>query len=853
MLSDLKYAFRQFVKMPGFTATAVLILALGIGANAAIFTFVDALLLRSLPVRRPGELVLMSQSGIQDTIDGQTTSQFFSYPNYQQFRDRNHSLDGVVAITLSGDASLIASGLGQSDVITARISNVSGNFFSVLGVPAFLGRTLTSDDDRTEKPQSVAVLSYAFWQRRFGGDPSVVGKIIQLNKIPLTIVGVTAPRFSGVVNGDALDLWAPLELTPALYPGTRSQFAGPRAAKSFSLFIFGRLHAGVTRKAADAELDVIYQGDLASSGLAADPVAKRYFGSIEVQPGGSGYLRAGFGDGRAKIGSLLDILMGVVGVALVVACANVAGLLLARAAVRQRELALRAALGAGQGRLIRQLFTESLLLAGTGGVLGLLFARWGMQALAGYFPNGATYDLRLDGSILAFVTAVSIVSGILVGVIPALQFSRLNLIEALKDQGSTMAGGSSTGLNRLLVAAQIALSVCLLVGSGLFVRTLQNLKNVDLGFNRRNLIIASVQFDGSYDATRRATLSRDLLAGLAALPEVRGVTFSTGGGGLLSGGNSGGTVVSVEGYVPKEGEPMDVFSTNIGPRFFETFGMALIRGRGFEFADAFAPSRRGVQTAGNDVVISEAMARKFFSDRDPIGGQIRVPNDQIAKLTGTKQITYQIIGVVKDTKYADLREGARSEMFLPYFTSNGGSDRAITFELRTAETPRALAAGIRTTIRAIDPISKGPTLKTMDDVLDRALSQETMVARTASGFSLFTLLLASLGLYGVLAYNVTRRTREIGVRMAVGAVASDIVLLIVRQGLTLAVLGCVAGIVASGALGHLVASQLYGVPAVDPLTLLVAVAVLLVAALTACWLPARRATQVDPIVALRAE
>ena len=846
MLFELKYALRQFVKRPGFTAVAVLILALGIGSNTAVFTIIDSLLLRGLPVRDPEGLMLVQGDGV-----GGNTGAIgrFSYPTFEQFRDHARTLAGVASVERSTH-TLTAVSLGQDTTVQILVDGVSGNFFSFLGVPASLGRTLTPEDDRKNAARAEVVLSYSFWQSQFGSDPAVLGRTVLIDTTQFTIVGVAPRGFNGVfVGSQQVSLWMPIQMFPIMDPGTVSQFQGPMAAKQFSQSLMARLQPGVTPQAASAELDVMFKSVLADTGISAKTLRSFGFDRIDLQPGGSGFI-----GGRNQVKALLDILMAVVGAVLLVACANVASLLLARTAVRQRELALRTALGAGRLQIIRQLMLESVLLAVAGGILGLLFARWGTSTLVSYLPAGQMLDLNPDARVLAFAIGVTAAAGIIVGLIPALRFSRMDLSSAMKEQATTLAGGSGQRLNQVLVAAQIAFSVCLLAGAGLFVRTLENLKNVDPGFNHAHVLTVYLPFVKGSNLARRTTVSRDLYAAVQALPGVSGATFSWGGGGLLSGGGSvRGNSFGVPGYAPAPGEPRpQAFASFVGPRFFETLGIPILQGRGIEMSDAFPVAGPAGPGAPGKIVINESLARRYFAGRDPIGRQIRVPDDQTAAAVGIKPVPYTIIGVVKDTKQLSLRDTGLLEVYYPCAEVSNLPDGLI-MEMRAAGDPTLLASVFDRALHRVDPNMIAPYITTLDDAIGRTLAPEAMIAQSSGFFSLFALLLACLGLYGVLAYNVTQRTREIGVRMALGARSGDILSLVLRQGMTLTCIGCVAGVAAAMVLSHLIASRLYGVPALDPITFTLTVVLLLAVALLACWLPARRATKVDPMVALRAE
>jgi predicted permease len=838
MFSDLKYAVRQVAKNPGFAAIVVLILALGIGSNTAVFAAADALLLRGLPVREPRQLALVGVNGIQN-FTGRLDS--FAYPAFQQFRDRARSLSDVVAIN-SARLSVLATAAGQDSAVNVRADEVSGNFFSALGVPPFLGRTLTPDDDREQAPRAVVVLSHAYWQRSFGGDPSILGQTIQVEKVSCSVVGIAPPGFFGVTPGVPTDLWLPLQMAALVTPSQAAQFHN---FHSFWLHLMGRLRPGVSRETAAAELDLLFQGELANEGLFRAPAWAKVgrFGRVNLLPGGSGFL-----PDPDRVTSLLTILLVVTGFVLVIACANVTSLLQAKIAVRQRELAVRMALGAGRGRVLRQLVTESLLFAAAGGVFGLILAHWGALVLFNYLPGRQTLDLSPDGRVLLFATGLSGAAAVCIGLVPALRVSRLGLMSVLKAHGQSVAGGSQRA-SKTLVIGQIAISVCLLAGAGLFVRTLENLKNVDLGFRRDDLLLVNAGFDRHYNAARRAILLKGVLAGLQALPGVRNVTVFTGG--LLN--NSMVQAVQVDGYVPRGTEQMSGHLSYVSPGYFTTVGTPLLHGR--EFNDEDMAAMAGQSLIANDAapdpkapaapglaIINEAFARQFFRGGDPLGHIIR----------GGAGQPYRIVGVVGNSVYDDLRVTRAPEFYLPFSALNTSGTNTLSFQVHTSQDPLTLTAGIRAALQQVDP-KITVSFRTMDDLLDNKLAQERLVARLSSSFSLFALMLACLGLYGVLTFNVTMRTREIGVRMALGAQTKGIVALVVGQGVRLALIGCGIGVAAALALSRLISSSLYGVPAADPLTFAAVVALLLVVALLACLLPAWRAARVDPLVALRAE
>jgi predicted permease len=841
MLSDLKYTLRQIWKNPGFVAVAVFTLALGIGANTAVFSVINSLLLHALPVKDPGRLVIMSKSGAQVSPNEAT---LFSYPQYQQFRDQSRSLQDI-ALTKIALRKLVATGFGGTQIEVIPVSHVSGNFFQLLGVKAALGRTLLSDDDRAGHPRPTAVISYAYWQSRFASDPAAIGKTVLIDDVTVTLVGVAQKGFSGVNVGLSIDMWLPIQMIPLMDQGP----AGQQLQSDTSSFgyIIGRLPSGAARNQAQSELDVIYQRKQADVVAAqgskwSASQRSRFLGSrIDLEPGGSGYTSF------QAVKPLIGILTAIVGLVFLVACANVTSLLLARGASRQRELAVRLALGARRGRLIGQLLIESLLLASAGGLLGLVFAQWGIYILTTYLPSTVSLniDFRPDAHVLLFMAAASIVTGVLVGLIPALRFSRMDLASTLKDQGRGNAGDSHQRLNRTLVVAQIAVTVCLVAGAGLFVRTLQKLKDIDAGFNRGHVLFTYLDFDKNYDANRRLNLFKDALAGLKGLPGVRSASMAWGG--LASGVLNGSQVpFTVDGYTPVPGETMNAYSITVGPGFLETLGISLLHGRTLDARDTFASSPSADPNATVPTVINETLAQKYFSHIDPIGRRLRVTN-------GNRQSILEVVGVAKDTKFQSLREDPSPEIYLPYSAFSALPAARMAFQLRAAGDPLALASSVPAAIQRIDPQVRVSYLGTLDDLIDTTLIQERVIAQLASFFSALALVLACIGLYGLLAYNVAQRTREIGVRMALGASIRDILGLVVRQGMTLSLIGCAAGMIGALLLVRIVGSLLYGVSGADPLTFGGTAVLLILVGLLASWIPARRAAKVDPIIALRAE
>lgn len=830
ILIDIRYGIRQLRNSPGFTCIAVSILALGIGANAAIFTLINTLMFKSLPVKDPHQLILVTDGG----------SSSFGYPLYERLRDGGKSFSGMFTATHLKRHGMIVVDANTTEPESVWTRAVSGSFFSMLGVPSALGRILTLDDDLAGNPQAVVVISYGFWQRRFGLDPKVVGKRIILDEVPFTIVGVAAPNFSGVELGRSTDLWWPIQM----FPQVDAWHDALTSEGSWWLMVMGRLKEGVPRKQACAELDVIFKQFLMEQakkyGMSDEEWQRHYANRrIELLAGGIGYTGL-----RGQFKQPLFILMAIVGLVLLIACANLAGLLLARGTARQRELSVRAALGAGRFTLIRQLITESLLLAILGGVLGLLLAQLGVKLLVGYIPGyGETVQLEVAPNIriLAFTFIVSAFTGVLFGLIPAWRATRLDLVTALKDQmGNLMSCKSGQYWNKALVVSQIALSCFLLVGAGLFVRTVQKLKALDVGFNRENLMVFDLDLGKHYDDTRRANLYQEVMRRLENLPGVRSASFSTirsmSGSEIGWGGPS---KVAVEGPGSTAEESIEVRGTCVGLRYFETMGIPLLRGRDFGPQDEPTPDWRDQAT--RSVIIDKTSARKLFGDENPVGRLLRAADR-------SSWPALEVIGVVGDVIHKNLRWGKRISIYRLETHL-----RSQYFFVRTFGNPLAVAGGIRQIIEELDPIVKVSGLQTMNDLVDDQLVKERTISQLASFFSLSALVLTCIGLYGILSYGVVRRTREIGVRMALGAQKKDVLSVIIRQGMALTLVGCVLGVILAAAFTRLVSSLLYGVTAVDPLTFVLTVALLISVAFVSCWLPARRASKIDPMEALRYE
>ncbi len=848
---DLRYGARTLLKNPGFTLIAVLTLALGIGANTAIFSLLNATLLRRLPVKDPQQLVVFT------TVEPQRTDHSYSYPLLERYQQANRSFTGIIAAGGMNRMRMSEPNSG-GQVETAQGVCVSGNFFAVLGVNAVAGRTLLESDDDSSNPQPVAVISHQFWKNRFASDPGVVGRKVRLDDYPFTIVGVAPPGFFGFDVGSAPDVWWPLQMTPQVRGDNRLKRRGEW------LRVMARLKPEAQLEQARAEVDAVFKQYIneipPDQAASFTPTQRRnYFErEIRLDAGATGLVRSHL---RRTITQPLLVLMGMVGLVLLIACANVANLLLVRAAGRRKEIAMRLALGAGRFRLIRQLLTESLLLVALSGALGLLIAQWGAALLLTYLPpqGSITLDPTLDARVLGFTLAASLLTGVLFGLAPALRATRIDLVASLKDHAGGNAGRTRLALPKVLLVAQVALSLFLLIGAGLFVRSLQNLKKLDAGFDRENVTLFGLDAGSGYTPAQRVKLQQRLLERLEALPGVRAASLSRLG--LLRGGRTVNNIV-VDGETRRPDEDVKCHQLWVGANFFTTMGIPLLQGRDFspqesqpliglpgQQTDTGQPQLNEPPRVTPVAVINQAMARYFFGEKNPLGQRFRFREGPY------KDLPIEIIGLVKDARYEDLREPTRRIFYLSYFQWPQGSSPSTEARLLLRSTGDAsnTTAAIQRAVRELDPQLQVLALQTMNEVVNEALTQERFLAQLGSGFSLCALLLAGLGLYGVMSYTSARRTPEIGIRMALGAQRPDVIRLVLRETLWLVIIGVVIGLGAALAATRVMTSLLFSLTATDPLTMATAVLVLLTTALLACWIPARRATKVDPMIALRRE
>ncbi len=835
LLQDVRYALRMLRKSPGFAALAVVTLALGIGANTAIFTLFDQVLLRRLPVRDPQQLVQLQYSG-SDT--GRTSSRggshgaYFSYPMYRDLRDRNTVFSGMLA-TYSTQVGV----QWHNQPELANTELVSGNYFDVLGVRPASGRLLLQSDDVTQNTNPVVVLSFGYWQRRFGADPRILGQSILVNSHPFTVVGVVAPRFRSVVVGDAPDLFAPMMMKPEVTPGWNDL----DNHRSRWLNIFARLSPGVGREQAEAGINIQWHSLRAeelkeiqnrSASFVQHFVADSHLSLV------NGAL--GFSPLRENIRTPLLIVMGMVGLVLLIACANVASLLLVRAAGRVREISVRYALGARRGRILQQLMVEGAMLGLAGGALGLLLAPRvsGLLVRMMYtdanqqLPFSATPDLR----ILLFNFGVALFVSLLFSLAPAAQFWHPDLTPTLKQQTITVAGGGH-GFRRVSVGLQIGLSLLLLLGSGLFLRTLYKLKTFDVGFATDHLLTFGIDAKlAGYDPKDIPELSNRALETLSALPGVSAVAATNDP--ELS-GNTEGTNVTIAGYTPKENEDTDAEWSIVTADYFSTLKRPIVTGRDFAAQDG----SDGAKVA----IVNQSFAQHFFGGPQQtlghylIGGGKKAPPD------------IQIIGVVQDAKHEGVRQEIKRGVFVPYLQAKEAGQVPLQFYVRTWQAPESAEAGIRSAMQKLDSKLVVDTLITMDQQIDDNLSTERMTALLAASFGVLATLLAAVGLYGVLAYATVQRTREIGIRIALGASQGAVARMVLSEVVRLAGISIMAALPLALVLGRLIKSQLFGISSTDPLTLVATTLLTGVAALLAAWVPTRRATRVDPMVALRYE
>jgi predicted permease len=812
LLQDVRFGLRTLLKSPAFTLVAVVSLALGIGLNTAIFSVVNVLLIRPVPAISEQDRIVWLRASV-------------SYPDYVDYAAQTKSFEGMAVITGTSEFSLTQS--GEPELITGEY--VSANYFDVLGVGTISGRTFQKEEGQTPTP--VVVLSDHLWRQRFASDSNIVGRKISLNGLGFTVVGVAARNFIGTEAGLNRELWVPLSMQPVLNPPESSRAADPTSnrfqeRKSQWLTAFARLKVDVSREQAANELATI-----------ARHVSETYIGKVEPETLRSVQLlnMSGGMDPRDRLEALplAGIVIAVVALVLLIACANIASLLLARAATRRRETAIRQALGASRPRLVRQWLTESVMLGLAGGSLGLLLAVWSNQLLVSYLRNTplASLDLGLDYRVLLFTLGVSVATGIVFGLAPALQASRLDLVTSLKSEGALQISGRSR-LRAVFVTAQVALSVVLLVSAGLFIRSLQTANKIDPGFRVERALTVPVNLELlRYDETKGENFYRSLLARVAAQPGVERaslVRFAQLGFSYAQ------YQVFIEGSRGQTGEGTSTGFNVVGPNYFSTMETPLARGRDFTESD-----RKG---APGVVVLNETLAGTLWPGEDALGKRVSV--------NGPEGPFLEVVGVARDGKYRSLGETPHPYIYQPVLQSY---DPRMTLVVRTTGDPRSFTTAVREQIRSLEANLPVAGVKTLQEQVDLSLFPSRVAAWILGGFGVLALLLAAIGIYGVVSYSVAQRTREIGVRMALGAKRRDVLRLVLGEGLFVVAAGLGTGLLLAVAATRLIGGFLYGVGVTDPLTFIGVPAVLGMVALVASYIPSRRATKVDPLVALRYE
>jgi predicted permease len=838
LLQDVKFGARTLSKNPGFTLVAVLTLALGIGANTSIFSFVNAVLLRPLPVAEPGRLVYV--------FGGTRTAPYnvSSYPDYVDYRDRNEVFSDLIAYS---PISLSLNSNDQADVISGLI--VTGNYFDALGVPAHLGRTFLPEEDTTPGGHPVAIISHGLWQNRFASDPQIAGRQLLLGGQPFTIVGVAPPGFNGAEAGQTNDIYVPMAMQALVRP-PRGGYSGEMNPDLLSkrgprwLDLIGRLKPGVSAEQAQAAMST-----LASQLAQAYPDTNREH-TATISP-----VSKGDPTQRGTLLSVAGLLLAVVGLVLLIACANVANLLLARAAGRRKEISIRLALGASRGRLIRQLLTESMLLALLGGAGGLLLAVWLVSVMRTYSPPAnlfpVAFDFSLDISVLGFTLLLSMLTGLVFGIAPALQASNPDLVVGLKDETALVPGARRQGARRLslrnlLVVAQVASSLVLLISAGLFLRSLQQAQRIDPGFDPEHVLTMPLNINLlRYTKAQGQEFYRQALERVETLPGVQSATLTRTP--PLSGASRQSTVMIAGQAAPEhssnsestgggaENVPENItLASSVALNYFRTLKIPLLRGRDFNVQD-----REG---APGVVIVNESFARRYFPQQDAIGGRV--------SMNGAQGPWLEVVGLARDGKYITLGEAPAPFLYQPLAQRH---ESGMVLLVRTSGDPEQLIPTVRREVQSIERNLPLTNARSMAELLRTSLFPARMGAILLGVFGLLALVLASVGLYGVMAYSVSRRTREIGIRMALGAQSGDVLRLVLRESLMLVAVGVLLGLIVAFAATRLLAGFLYGVSPTDPAAFIGIAALLAVVALIASLVPARRAAKVDPLVAFRYE
>jgi predicted permease len=832
--SDLRYGSRMLAKSPGFTAIAIGSLALGIGANTTIFTITKQILLDKLAIHKPDELRLFAWTSAKKSIahhtwgywdqtpDGKTICTSFSYPVYQQLRQQNHVLQDIFAF--KNFPRLTATIDGKAEAVTAQL--VSGNFYQALGVKPILGRGIQDADDTAPGSGPVAVISDALWSRRFGRSPDVIGKTIQLNLTPITIIGVNPPGFTGASSVQSSpDVFLPFSMAPIAAPKWADK---PLLtdANFWWVLVMGRVKPSVPDETARAALDVTLNAAVRSTMTVEKD---RSLPSLTLQDGSRGENSAG-----RMFSKPVYVLMALAGFVLLLACANLANLLLARASSRQREMSVRLALGAGRSRILRQMFTESLLLSLSGGIPGLLLGYLGRNAIPRLLSSSwetTTTNIHFDWKIFGFTTAISIITGLLFGLAPAWQATRTQVSSGLKENSQSATQRNRNVPGKAIVIIQVALSMLLLVGAGLFARTLANLNNSHLGFRPDNLLLFEIQPPRTrYAAPKDIALYRQLEERLTSVPGIDSITLADMA--LISNSVSNNDFVP-DGLSQKSKEDSSAYTIAVGQNYFSTMGIPIRSGRGFNETDT--------ETSRLVAVVNQQLVKEYFPNVNPIGRTF---------LTDKKHI--EIIGVSGDTRYANLRDDPPTTFYMPYRQQPEG-EQEMTFAISSTRDKASIIPALRDAVASVDKDLPLLDIRTQNEQIAETTKEERIFASLTSGFGVLALVLASIGIYGIMAYTVARRTNEIGIRMALGAQSGRVLRMVLREASWLTAIGVIAGLAIAVAMGRLIASMLYGLKSYDPLTLGGAALFLVIIALAASWIPARRAAGIDPIKALRHE
>jgi predicted permease len=827
-LQDTAYGSRAMLRSPALTSVALLSLALGIGANTAIFSLLNAVMLRSLPVRDPAQLVLLGKGTASGITDDFARTQLYSYPFYRRMRAENQVFSDTAAIfSMTNGVHGFVEGRSESEPMNVQL--VSGSYFDTLGVRAFAGRSLNDADDHSEGDHPVAVISYAWWKRSLARDPNVLNRTLKLGATTYNIVGVAPPEFFGTKVGEAPDMWVPLSMVKEVPPN----FGGYNDNFSESLLIMGRLKPAVSIVEASSNVNLLFRQILLGfpdAKLSQENLQKLDKTKVPLMP-----MATGLSSLRRQFSEPLQILMAVVALVLLIACANIANLLLARSTARARELAVRQALGARRTRIVRQLLTESLVLAVAGGALGVALASLASRLLLRMVSGGLDpipLDVSIDTRLLLFTVTVTIATALIFGTVPAFRATRLQLTDTLKAGRSPHGISGKNPLAKALVISQVGLSLVLMVGAGLFLRSLVNLNNVDTGFNKENVLRLDIDSSSAgYKGgePREVALDQQIEERVNALPNVKAASFSA----FTFHEGSWSSNIAVPGM--KINEDVNVMHNVVGTRYFETMEIPLLAGRPFSPSDT--------STSQRVAIISEHTAKTFFPLGSPIGRHYGVGDDKPGNYVS-------VIGVAKDVKFDELAEEPVNLDYLPYTQRPWGFG---DLEVRYTGDFAPVAAAVQQTIHSIDRNLPITHVTTLEEQIARSITNQRLVAQLSVFFGLLAVFLSCIGIYGVMSYVVTRRTNEIGIRMALGAGRSNMLWLVLREILILVSIGVVIGVPVTLAGDRLVSHMLFGIRPTDPATLVSATAILLVVAAIAGYLPARRASLVDPMVALRYE